>query len=149
MAIFSFKLKTLHRLKAQLEDQAKNRFGQAVAALNAEIMKLDQIKAAIAATVDEFRKLSGGRFTAGRIKEFNYYITVLKERAALQEIAVQEATHRVNIAREALILAARQREMYDKLREKAFMRHMDEEKRAEHRLTDELVSYRGNTMSII
>ena len=145
MAIFRFKLKTIHRLKSQIEDQAKNRFGLAVAALNEEIRKLNVIKGVIAATVDEFRTLSGGRFTAGKIKDYNYFIELMKERAAIQKLAVEEATEAVNRAREALIAAARQREMFDKLRERAFTRHMAEERRAEHRATDELVSYRGNS----
>ena len=129
-----------------MEDQAKNRLGLANARLNAEIQKLDRIKDAIFATVGEFRRVSGGRFTAGRIKEFNYFIATMKERAAEQQKAVEEARKDVERAREALILAARQREMYDKLRARAFALHMEEERRAEYRATDELVSYRGNKM---
>lgn len=144
MAIFSFKLKTVHRLKIQLEDQAKNKFGLAVAALNEEIRKLNIINDAISAAVDGFRTLSGKRFTAGKIKDYNYFIAAMKDNAAMQAEAVERAEAEVNIAREALIAAAMQREMFDKLREKAFSRYLSDEKRAEHRVTDELVSYRGN-----
>ena len=145
MAVFKFKFKTLHRLKSQIEDQAKNKFGLAIAALNVEIAKLNRIKNIIASTVDEFRTLSGGRFTAGKIRDYNYFISTMKEKAAIQQIAVEEAMKVVNQAREALIIAVRQREMFDKLRDRAFVRYMDDEKRAENRVTDEIVSYRGNT----
>jgi flagellar FliJ protein len=145
MAVFQFKLHTLHRLKAQLEDQAKNKFGIAVSAFNAELKKLNQINAAIAGVTDEFRRLSGGRFTAGKIKDFNYCLSALKESAERQETVVEEAMAEVNRKRAELIAAARQREMFDKLRDKAFARHMAEERRLEYRAADELVSYRGNT----
>ena len=147
MAIFKFKLRSLHRLKSQLEDQAKNKFSAAIAIFNAELSVLNRIRGAIAAAVDEFRALSGKRFTAGRIKEFNYFISAMKIKEAAQQTVVEEAMVRVNRAREELIAASRQREMFDKLRDKAFARHMDGERRAEQRTVDELVSYRGNLRS--
>ena len=147
MAVFKFKLRALHRLKTQLEDQAKNKFGAAVARFNVELFKLNKINAAIAAVVEEFRRLSGGRFTAGKIKDFNYYLAAMKEKAAIQEIAVEAALKKVNEAREELILASQEREMYDKLREKAFARHMSDEKRVEQRVVDELVSYKRSSGS--
>jgi len=148
MAAFKFKFQTLHRLKSQIEDQAKNRFGLAVTALNTEISKLNCIKNAINATVDEFRELSGGRFTAGKIRDYNYFISTMKEKAAIQQKAVEEAMRVVNKAREELIAAVRQREMFDKLRDKAFIQYMDDEKRAENRVVDEIVSYRGNYQDV-
>ena len=147
MAIFKFKLKAIHRLKSQIEDQEKNKFSLAVAALNAEIAKMNRIKSAIAAAIDGFRALSGERFTAGKIKDFNYFIAAMKESAAIQAKAVEEALRKVDAAREALIIATQQREMFDKLRDKAFSRHMAEEKRAEQQSVDELVSYRGTSQS--
>lgn len=143
MAVFKFKLKTLHRLKIQIEDREKNRFGLAVAALNAETAKLNRIYAAIEMTFDEFRKLSGGRFTAGKIKDYNRFIAAMKDKAEAQEIVVDEAKKAVDLAREALVRAMREREMYDKLREKAFAKYMDDERRAEYVTVDELVSYRS------
>ena len=147
MAIFSFKLKTLHRLKTQLEDQAKNKFSAAVARFNVELFKLNKINSAIASAIEDFRKLSGGRFTAGKIRDFNYYLASMKEKAAIQEIAVEKALNAVNRTREELIVASREREMYDKLRDKAYAIHMNEEKRAEQRVVDEIVSYRGSSKS--
>ena len=147
MAVFKFKLKAIHRLKSQIEEQEKNKFSLAVAALNAEIAILNRIKGAIAAAVDEFRKLSGRRFTAGKIKDFNYFIAAMKESEAAQTKVVEDAMRVVEEARKALIIASQQREMYDRLREKAFILHMDGERRSEQRSVDELVSYRGNSQS--
>ena len=144
MAVFKFNLKSIHRLKTQIEDQEKNKFSLAVAVLNAEISKLNKIKAAIAAAVEDFRRLSGMRFTAGKIKDFNYFIAAKKESAAIQKKAVEEAMANVEEARKALIAASQQREIFDKLREKAFARHMAGEKRTEQRIVDEIVSYRGS-----
>jgi len=144
MAIFAFKLKTIHRLKIQVEDLAKNRFGLAVSAYNEELRKLNLIQETIFATIDEFRTTSGGRFTAGRIKEYNYFLSAMRDREEAQQRNVDEAARVVDEAREALIIASRQREMFNKLRERALSRYMSEERRAEYRGTDELVSFRGN-----
>ena len=148
MAVFKFRLKTLHRLKKQLEDQAKNRLGLAVAALDAEKYKLRLIHAAIAAAVDDFRRLSGGRFTAGKIKAFNYFLAAQREKAEIQAVAVDKAQKVVDEARHALLLAARQREAYDKLRDKAYARYAEDERHAEGVVVDEIVSYRGNTQAV-
>ena len=144
MAIFKFKLKALHRLKKQIEDQEKNKFSLAAAELNAEVAKLNNIKSSIAAAVGEFRRLSGERFTAAKIKDFNYYIAAMKENEARQTTVVEAALKKIEEARKTLTIASQQRAMFDKLQEKAFMRYMIEERLAEQRIVDELVSYRGN-----
>ena len=146
MAVFRFKLKTLHRLKKQIEDQAKNRLGLAIAALDAETLKLNQIRSIISMTIDESRKLSGGRFTAGKIKEYNYFLALMRKKAEEQIPVVENARRLVNEARNELLKAARQREIFDKLREKALSQYLEDEKRAERMLMDEIVSYRGNAM---
>jgi flagellar FliJ protein len=144
MAVFKFKLNTLHRLKKQIEDQAKNRLGIAVAALDAENLKLNRIYAVIETAVGEFRRLSGGLFTAGKIKDYNYFLSAMREKAERQLLAVEGAKRVVSEARDALLAAARQRETFDRLREKSFQNYLEEEKRAEGLIVDEIVSYRGN-----
>ena len=147
MAIFHFKLKTLHRLKVQLEDQAKNRLGLAVSIHNAETAKLNHMKSVIAATLDEFREMSGRCFSAGDVRDYNFFIDAMKKKAKIQKAAVDKAKEAVDEARRLLVLAARQREMFDKLREKAFARYLEDEKYSERLVVDGLISYRGNTLN--
>ncbi|MDR3119899.1 MAG: flagellar export protein FliJ [Clostridiales bacterium] len=142
MAKFHFQLKTLLDLHRQLEEQAKNKLGAAVAEFNRELMRLDGIKSAIALTVDEFRALSGGRFAAGKIRGYNAFLSMMKERAEAQALVVSGAEERVALARRELLAAAQEHDMYEKLREKAYAKYLDDEKRAEQRVADEIISYR-------
>ncbi|MDR1060129.1 MAG: flagellar export protein FliJ [Clostridiales bacterium] len=142
MAKFKFKLKTLLNLRRQLEEQAKNKLAKAVMALNRELAALSGIRAAIAATLDGFRALSSGRFAPGRIREHNYFISAMREREKAQLEAVRAAEAGVAQARGELLAAVQRREMLDKLRDKAFVRYMDGEKRAEQAIVDEIVSYK-------
>ena len=142
MAKFTFKLKSILNLKRQLEEQVKFKLGRAIGALNRELSVLRSFEEAISMTVDEFRIASGGVFTAGRIKEYNYFITRMKEKAAEQRIVVSEAEAYVSVVRAELLAAVQQRKMYERLREKAYDKYLDEEKHAEQLVVDELISYK-------
>ena len=142
MAKFTFKLKSILNLKRQLEEQVKFKLGQAIGTLNRELAILHSIETAINITVDEFRVASGGVFTAGKIKEYNCFITRMKEKAAEQRIVVSEAEAYVAEVRAELLIAVQQRKMYERLREKAYDKYLEEEKHTEQLIVDELISYK-------
>ncbi|MDR1438534.1 MAG: flagellar export protein FliJ [Clostridiales bacterium] len=142
MAKFAFRLDTLHSLKRQLEGQAKNKMAKAVSALNRELAALSGIRAAIGMTLDEFRALSGGRFAAGRIKEYNCFITAMREKEKEQLSAVKRAEGLVAVAQRELVASMQQREMFDKLRDKAYASYLGGERHAEQMAADEIISYR-------
>ncbi|MDR1440691.1 MAG: flagellar export protein FliJ [Clostridiales bacterium] len=142
MAKFKFKLKTLLSLRRQLEEQAKSALSKAIMSLNRELARLSGIRAAISASLDEFRVLSGGRFEAGRIKEYNRFISAMREREKAQLAEVKAAEGRVEQARRELLEAVQRREMLDKLRDKAYVRYLDDERHAEQMVVDEIISYK-------
>ena len=142
MAKFEYKFQVLFDLKKQLEEQAKNNFGKAIMRLEMEICELRRIEAAIMMSIDEFRIISGARFTAGTIKRYNAFIKRMKEKAAEQKRVIIEAEEDVEVARKLLVCAKQEREKFDKLEEKEHDRFFEEEKRSENIVIDELVSYR-------
>ena len=145
MAKFTFKLKSILNLKRQLEEQIKFKLGRAIGALNHELAVLQSIEDAIHMTLDEFRLASGGVFTVGKIKEYNVFIQRMKARAEEQKIVVCEAEEYVSQVRAELLAAVQQRKMYEKLREKAHDKYLEDEKHEEQLVVDELISYKTGT----
>jgi flagellar FliJ protein len=76
----------------------------------------------------------------------------MREKEKAQIAAVKDAEARAAEARDRLVAAMQQREMLDKLRERAYARYLEDEKHAEQMVVDEIVSYKigrsGNGESI-
>jgi len=142
MAKFKYKFRVLFNLKKQFEELAKNNFGKAAMRLELEKRELKRIKDVIAMTIDEFRAVSGGRFTAGSIKRYNAFIKKMKELAEEQKQVVQIAKDELEVARKALVKAMQEKEKFKKLEEKAFSRYVEEEKRRDNLVVDEMISYK-------
>ena len=142
MAKFKFRLKTILNLKKQIEEQAKLKFGQAMAMLNHELAILHSFENAVKMTMDEFRIISGGVFTVNRIKEYNLFITKMREKVEEQKLVVAEAEAYVDEVRKELVYAMQQREMFDKIREKEYERYTAEEKHNEQIINDEIISFK-------
>ena len=147
MAKFEYKFQVLLDLKKQLEEQAKNEFGKAIARLDREKQELRRIEDAIRMSIDEFRVISGGRFTAGTIKRYNAFIKRMKENAAAQKLIIKKAEEEVEQARQLLVKAIQEREKFEKLEEKEYEKYFEEEKRLDNMIVDELVSYRSGSKS--
>ena len=129
-------------LKRQLEEQAKNNMGKAVARLDREKRELLRIEGIIKMTIDEFRQISGGRFTVGSIRKYNTYIEKMKKSAEEQKLVIIKAEEEVEIARQLLVKAMQEREKYEKLREKDFEKYIEVEKRRDNIVIDEIISYK-------
>ena len=142
MAKFVYKFKVLFNLRKQLEQQAKNEFGKAVTRLNREKQELERIETAISMTLDEFRTVSGGKFTAGTIKRYNAFIAKMKDDAENQKLVIIQAEEEVEEARIVLVKAMQEREKYEKLEAKEKERYFEEEKRRENMIVDEIISYK-------
>ena len=142
MAKFRYKFRVLFSLKKQFENLAKNNFGKAVMRLELEKQELRRIECAIAMAIDGFRAVSGGRFTAGSIKGYNAFIKKMKENAEEQEKAVKIAEDGLEVARKALVKAMQEKEKFKKLKEKEFERYIEEEKRRDNLVVDEMISYK-------
>jgi len=147
MAKFRYKFQVIFNLKKQLEEQAKNEFGKTVARLEREKQTLRGILDAINMSINEFRTISGGRFTVETIKRYNAFIKKKKEEAAEQRLVIKKAEEEVEQARVILIKAIQEREKFEKLKEKEYERFFEEEKRRDNLIVDELVSYRSGSVS--
>ena len=141
MAKFKYRMQSILEVKKKLEEQAKNEFAAARAALNEEEDKLEQLKKSKEAYEDEGRALREDTLNIMDIIENKEALLRMDEFIADQQLNVKRAEDRMEEARLALQTAMQESKTQDKLREKAFEQFMKDENARESKEIDELVSY--------
>lgn len=141
MAKFKYRMQSILEVKKKLEEQAKNEFAAARAALNEEEEKLEQLKKRKEAYEEEGRALREDTLNIMDIIENKEALLRMDEFIADQQLNVKRAEGRMEEARLALQTAMQESKTQDKLREKAFEQFMKDENARESKEIDELVSY--------
>ncbi len=141
MAKFKYRMQSILEVKKKLEEQAKNEFAAARAALNEEEDKLEQLKKRKEAYEDEGRALREDTLNIMDIIENKEALLRMDEFIADQQLNVKRAEERIEEARLALQTAMQESKTQEKLREKAFEQFMKDENARESKEIDELVSY--------
>lgn len=141
MAKFRYRMQSILEIKKKLEEQAKNEFAAARAALNEEEDKLEQLKKRKEAYEDEGRALRENTLNIMDIIENKEALLRMDEFIADQRLNVKRAQDRMEEARLALQTAMQESKTQEKLREKAFEQFVKEENARESKEIDELVSY--------
>ena len=134
-------MQSILEIKKKLEEQAKNEFAAARAALNEEEDKLEQLKKRKEAYEDEGRALRENTLNIMDIIENKEALLRMDEFIADQQLNVKRAQDRMEEARLALQTAMQESKTQEKLREKAFEQFVKEENARESKEIDELVSY--------
>lgn len=145
MAKFKYRMQSILEVKKKLEEQAKNEFAAARAALNEEEEKLEQLNKRKEAYEEEGRALREDTLNIMDIIENKEALLRMDEFIAEQQLNVKRAEDRMEEARLALQTAMQESKTQEKLREKAFEQFMKEENARESREIDELVSYTYGT----
>lgn len=141
MTKFRYRMQSILEIKKKLEEQAKNEFAAARAALNEEEDKLEQLKKRKEAYEDEGRALQENTLNIMDIIENKEALLRMDEFIADQRLNVKRAQDRMEGARLALQTAMQESKTQEKLREKAFEQFVKEENARESKEIDELVSY--------
>ena len=141
MAKFRYRMQSILEIKKKLEEQAKNEFAAARAALNEEEDKLEQLKKRKEAYEDEGRALRENTLNIMDIIENKEALLRMDEVLADQQLNVKRAQDRMEEVRLALQTAMQESKTQEKLREKAFEQFVKEENAKESKEIDELVSY--------
>ena len=145
MAKFKYRMQSILEVKKKLEEQAKNEFAAARAALNEEEEKLEQLNKRKEAYEEEGRALREDTLNIMDIIENKEALLRMDEFIAEQQLNVKRSEDRMEEARLALQTAMQESKTQEKLREKAFEQFMKEENARESREIDELVSYTYGT----
>ncbi len=142
MARFRFPLQNILNMKEKLEEQAKNEYGQANARLLAEEKKLEQLNNRLEDARLQLKNVLVEVLSMTEIHKRENAVVILKGYVKQQQLVVKRCEKEVEIAREKLTEAMKERKIFEKLREKAFEEFIKEEGRREQKEVDELMSYR-------
>lgn len=142
MARFRFPMENILNMKEKLEEQAKNEYGQANARLLQEQEKLDLLTARLEDAKQKLRDVLHEMLSVKEIRRKEDAVEIIKTYVMQQFLVVKRCEKEVEIAREKLTEAMKERKIFEKLREKAFEEFMKEEGRKEQKEVDELMSYK-------
>lgn len=135
-------MQNILNMKEKLEEQAKNEYGQANARLLAEEKKLEQLNNRLEDARLQLKNVLREVLSMTEIHKRENAVVILKGYVKQQLLVVKRCEKEVEIAREKLTEAMKERKIFEKLREKAFDEFMKEEGRREQKEVDELMSYR-------
>lgn len=142
MSRFRFSMENILIIKEKLEEQAKNEYAQANARLFREQDKLDALVCRCEEARQELRKKLQETLSMKDIRKREEAVEVLKFYVIQQQLAVIRCEKEVEVAREKLSEAMKERKIFEKLREKAYEEFVQEENKKEQREVDELMSYK-------
>lgn len=141
MGIFRYRMQSILNIKIKMETQAKQEFASAKKALDDEVEKLQILFQRKSEYEDEARRLLAGALNVLEITANKEAILRMEEYITLQQQAVERAKDKVEDARAKLKEVMQEREIQEKLREKAFENFLAEEKALEGKEIDQLTSY--------
>ena len=144
MAKFKFRLQSYLNIKEKLEDQKKNEYGQAMAAVTREKQLKEKIDNDKAQSIDHWKEKISQRVDPLSCQRYNAYISLLKQKSTEQQKVVIKAEKQAEIKRNELVESMQERKMLDILKEKDHVTFIKEEQQAEQKMVDEIVSYRYN-----
>ena len=140
--MFKFKLASVLSLKEKIEDSKKRELGAAT--LHKERLlseKLELVERREEA-VQAVKKHNSETVDIQSLRVFNTYNAYMEQAIELKNKEVQEAEKKVEEKREALLEAVKERKILDNLKEIQNEVFMEEEKRGEQRILDDIVTYK-------
>lgn len=147
MAKFVFELQNVLEIKEKFEVQEKMKYAAASAKLFEEERKLQELEDKKLFYENRMRESMSDGLDIQSLNECHRGIEIMKEAIKLQLIEIEKAQKEVDIARQKLNEAVKERKTYEKLRENAFEEFMQELNAQESKEIDELVSYNYQLVS--
>lgn len=141
MGKFKFKLQTLLNVKIQMEKSVKNDLGKATFRYEEEKRILEDIERTIQQEMENINQMVGKGVFVGKLKEYNSFLGMLKNKAWDQKENINKAREIVDRYREELIKAVKEREILEKLRDKKYIEYQKEQLQEEQKINDERVSF--------
>lgn len=145
MASFKFKLQSLLNIKTQMEDTLKNQLAKAVRYLEEEKSALKNLKEEQKKCMSDISSESSNGVTVERLRNYNSYISFLKEKILNQTKRVKSAQEIVDNYRDELIQASKEKKVLETLKDKQYSEYLKEQEKIEQKRVDELISYKETT----
>jgi len=142
MAKFNFRLQQILNIREQFERKKELEHADAIRKREIERRKLRELIAKKDEEIDSLREVVSTSIDPTTVRLHNNSIEGLKIKIVEQEARVAEADAFVEKKRQELVKAMQERKAMDNVRDSAFEEFTEEEKLAEARQVDELVSYK-------
>ena len=134
-------------IKEKLEEQAKNEYSQANLLLQEAIAKREQLEERLEEEKRRLQEDISDSLNVREIRERENAVEIFRMYVRQQILVVMQREKEVEVAREHLNEAMKERKTFEKLLEHAFEKFRLEENLREQKEVDELVSYRYGTDS--
>ena len=141
---FNFKFQAILDLKIRLEDQKKAKYGEANEELKRQQDKLNVLLEEKVYQCNLMRDKGQKGVTPKELIVYNNYMERLKRSIEIQNVVVENAKKAVERARLELVEAAKQRKMFETLKEKKLEEYWEDYYKKEQAQLDEIVSYKYN-----
>lgn len=119
----------------------KNELGKAVQELERQKKILQEIEQERDEYITDINKQSTSGISVAKLKEYGLYISLLNKKVDNQKNNIKNAQESVDIYREKLVVAMRERKMMEKFREKKYEEYFKEQLRQEQKVIDEIASF--------
>lgn len=140
--MFKFKLASVLSLKEKIEDSKKRELGAATLHKDKLLSEKLELVERREEALQAVKIHSSKTVDIQSIRAFNTYNAYMKQAIELKNKEVQEAQKKVEEKREALLEAVKERKILDNLKEIQNEVFMEEEKRGEQRILDDIVTYK-------
>ncbi|MCL2620099.1 MAG: flagellar export protein FliJ [Defluviitaleaceae bacterium] len=144
MAKFNFRLASVLSVREKVEDLKKNEFGKAIMILEQEKARLAQLEQTRMDCIESFREGLHNGVSPHDVKQHNLFLDRMKKLIQQQYVVIHLAEIQVEEKRAELVEAMKDRKALDVLKENDYEEFLNEEKQAEQKVIDEIVSYRGS-----
>jgi flagellar export protein FliJ len=142
MKKFHFTLEALRTVRQQQEQAAMEQYAQALVAREQARQWVEGVRTKLGKTGQEILALLKDGCPASRAAQAQDYHRSLQQHLKEAITGLGQAECRVNMAKNAMLVARQQREIVDKCFDKQKDRHQREQLRGEQKLLDELASRR-------
>lgn len=138
MAKFKFKLETVLKVKLRVEELRQKELRVAEIQRDQARRQLLQRQAEVTQALDNFREDLMRHIDVREAVNYDRFLRWLNKQVELAAAHLEQCERQVAEARDKLIEAAKERQILDKLKEKAYEEYKLEELRLENKFLDEL-----------
>jgi len=139
---FIYPLQNVLNLKEKIESQEKALFRAAMEALRAEQDKLEHLEQRKSSYEERLRESVSARLDLLTVKTNKEAVEIIKDKIKQQLGQVRKAERHLEVARNRLEEAMKERKTLEKLKEDAFEAYKKEYEVEERKEVDELISFR-------
>ncbi len=140
MKKFKYRLESLLKIKEHIEKEKQKALAHAMGKVSEQQNSLDSIDKDRVGTLDGQRSTLSGRISLAEALVYSRYLLKLKRDSFQGGELLSVLENKAEDRRVELVGASRERQIYDKLKEKLKERHISDLKEAERKQVDEMAT---------